>query len=90
MYTVFDAVKSLPELQSLCQTRRGLNKSEFYFGKFTFKIIRNKIFESINFFKICSDDIKINSYINLGDGVHIKIVWSCSNAVKKTQCKYIP
>ena len=26
--------------------------------------------------------IKNNLYINLGDGSHIKIVWSCSNAVK--------
>ena len=28
--------------------------------------------------------IKNNSYINLGDGNHTRIVWSCSNAVKFT------
>ena len=43
----------------------------------------NIFFENQNF-KICYDFIKNNSYINLGDGSHIRIVWSCSNAVKTT------
>ena len=30
---------------------------------------------------ICYDYIKNNSYINLDAGSHIRIVWSCSNAV---------
>ena len=33
-------------------------------------------------FLICYEFIKNNSYINLGDGGHIRIAWSCSNAVK--------
>ena len=41
-------------------------------------------------FKICNDYIKNNSYINLGDGNHIRIVWSCSNAVKTHNVSYIP
>ena len=34
------------------------------------------------FFFICYEYIKNNSYINLGDGSHIGIVWSSSNAEK--------
>ena len=33
-------------------------------------------------FLICYEYIKNNSYINLGDGSQIRMVWSCSNAVK--------
>ena len=33
-------------------------------------------------FKTCDNYIKNNSYINLDDGNHIRIDWSCSNAVK--------
>ena len=40
---------------------------------------------SQSYFLICYDFIKNNSYINLDDGNHIVILWSCSNAVKK-QC----
>ena len=35
------------------------------------------------------DYIKNNSYITLGDGGHIRIVWSCSNAVKTHNFLYI-
>ena len=40
-------------------------------------------------FKICDDYIKNNSYINLDDGKHITIVWSCSSAVKIHKVLYI-
>ena len=40
--------------------------------------------------KIYDDYIKNNLYINLGDGVHIRIVWSCSNAVETHNVSYIP
>ena len=43
-----------------------------------------------NFFKIYYDFIKNNSYINLDDGNHIVIIWSCSNAVKTHNISYIP
>ena len=33
-------------------------------------------------FLICNNHIKNNSYINLDGGSHIRIVWSCRNAVK--------
>ena len=33
-------------------------------------------------FLICDEYINNNSYINLGYGNHIRILWSCSNAVK--------
>ena len=39
-----------------------------------------KKFESFKFF--CNAYIKNNSYINLDNENHIRIVWSCSNAVK--------
>ena len=38
----------------------------------------------------CDDYIKNNSYINLGNGNHVRIVWSCSNAVKTHKISYIP
>ena len=61
------------------QTRRGgLDKSDFYFIQIYFKKS-----ESSQILIICDDYIKNNSYINLGDWIHIRIVWSCSsNAVK--------
>ena len=34
--------------------------------------------------------IKNNWYINLGDGNHIRIIWSCSNALKTHNILYIP
>ena len=37
----------------------------------------------------CYDYFKNNSYINLVDGNHIRIVWSCSNAVKTHNVSYI-
>ena len=37
-------------------------------------------FESVKIL-ICYEYIKNNSFINLGDGSHIRIVWSCGNAV---------
>ena len=41
--------------------------------------------------KICYEYIKYNSYINLDDGNHIIIVWSCrSNTVKTHNVSYIP
>ena len=43
-------------------------------------ILSNFHFKKIGINKICYE------YINLGDGGHIRIVWSCRNAVKKTQC----
>ena len=67
---------------SLCQTRRGtrqrwfLFSSNLHFKKFEIKNLSRSIF------LICFDYIKNNSYINLGDWIHIRIVWSCSNAVK--------
>ena len=39
---------------------------------------------------ICYDYIKNNSYINLGDGNHIRIVRSWSNAVKTYNALNIP
>ena len=39
-------------------------------------------------FLICYDYIKNNLYINLDDGNHIGIVWSCSNAVKTHNISY--
>ena len=33
-------------------------------------------------FLICYEYIKNNSNINLDDGSHIKILWSCSSAVQ--------
>ena len=45
---------------------------------------------SIKFFLICYDYINKNSYINLDDGGHTRIVWSCSNAVKTHNVLYIP
>ena len=41
-------------------------------------------------FLICFEYINNNSYINLDDRNHIKIVWSCSsNAVKTYNVSYI-
>ena len=34
--------------------------------------------------------LRINTYINLGDGSYIRIVWSCGNAVKTHNVSYIP
>ena len=41
-------------------------------------------------FLICEDYIKYNSYINLDDGNHIGIAWSCSNAIKAHNISYTP
>ena len=54
----------------------------FIFPKLTFKKIRNKKIWVNQIFLICYEYNKNNSYINLDDGDHIRIVWSCSNAVK--------
>ena len=40
-------------------------------------------------FKICYEYIKSNSDINLSDGSHIRIVWSCSSAVKTYNISFI-
>ena len=48
-----------------------------------------KKIESIKCFKICYDNINNNSYIDLGDGSHIRIVWSCSNSIKINNVLYI-
>ena len=45
----------------------------FILAKFTFLKIGNKIFDSIKIL-ICYEYIKNNSYINFGDGSHIRIV----------------
>ena len=72
-----------PKQPSLCQTRRWLEKGDFYFKQiYILKNCFNKIWVNQNFFKICYEYIKNNSYINLDGEIHIKIVWSCSNAVK--------
>ena len=45
---------------------------------------------SQSIFFICYEYIYNNSYINLDDGNHIKIIWSCSsNAVKTHNVLYI-
>ena len=62
----------------------------FNFPNLHFKKFEIKKFESIKFFKIYYDFIKNNSYINLGDGNHIEIVWSCRNSVKTHNVSYIP
>ena len=54
----------------------------FILAKFILKKIGNKKIWVNQNFKICYEYIKNNSYINLDDENHIKIVWSCSNAVK--------
>ena len=53
----------------------------FIFPNFHKKKFWKKI-ESIKFKKICYEYINNNSFINLDDRNHIKIVWSYSNAVK--------
>ena len=40
-------------------------------------------------FKFCDEYIKNNSFINLGDEIHIRIVWSWSNAIKTHNVLYI-
>ena len=62
----------------------------FILNKFTFLKISNKNIWVNQIFKICYEYIKNNSYINLGDGGHIRIVWSCSsNAVETHNVLYI-
>ena len=79
-----------PKRLSLCHTRRGLDKGYFYFKQiYILQKIEIKKFESIKFFKICYEYIKNNSYINLGDEIHIRIAWPCSNAVKTHNVSYI-
>ena len=41
-------------------------------------------------FKFYYEYIKNNSYINFGDVIHIRIVWSRSKAVKTHNVSYIP
>ena len=41
------------------------------------------------FFNLLWLDLEKNSYINLGDGSYIRIVWSFSNAVKTHNVSYI-
>ena len=69
------AFSSPPKRPSLCQTRRELNKDDFYFHQI---YILQKNWDELNLnqsnFLICYDYIKNNSYINLGDGGHIRIV----------------
>ena len=75
-------------LSSPPKTTVTLPKSEgtrqrlfFIFTKSTFKILGIKNFSQSNFL-ICYEYINNNSYINLDDGNRIRIIWSCSNAVK--------
>ena len=59
----------------------GLDKGDFYFKQIYIKNLKREIWVN-QIILICYEYIKINSHINLGDGSHIRIVLSCSNAVK--------
>ena len=87
VYTVFDVVKPLKD-RHYAKLGGGVDKGDFYLNQIYIKKLGIKKFESINFF-ICYDYIKNNSYINLGDGSDIRIVWSYSNASKTHNVSYI-
>ena len=90
MCTVFDVVLFSLNDRDFAKLGGGRDKGDFYFPKFIFLKNCEKIFSQSNFFKICFEYIKNNSYINLDDGNHIRVVWSCSNAVKTHNVSYIP
>ena len=67
----------------------GLDKGDFLFSAtLHLKIRINQIWVN-QIFKICNDYIKNNSNNNLSNGSHIRIAWSCSNAIKIHKVLYI-
>ena len=76
---------SSPSKTTVCLSNSEENRQRwflFYTHLQLFEKIGNKKIWVNQNFKICFDYIQNNSYINLGHGNHIRIAWSCSNAVK--------
>ena len=89
MFIPYSTLSSPPQNdRHFAKLRGGLDKGDFYFPQIYIKI-RKKIWVN-QIFLIYYDFIKNNSYINLDDGNHIGIIWSCSNEVKTHNVSYIP
>ena len=59
----------------------------FIIDKFTLKKLeKNWVYQIV---LICLNCIKNNSFINLGDQIHVRIVWSRSNAVKTHKLSHV-
>ena len=88
--TIFNTFWS-PKMTVTLSNSEGTRQRWFLFYKHLyFQKLGIKYLSQSIFFLICFDYIKNKSYINLGDGSQIRIVWSCSNAVKTHNVLYIP